>query len=349
MNRSFWNGKRVFITGHTGFKGSWLSLMLADCGAEVHGFALAPSTTPSIFVSANVPSVLAGSILGDIRDFTVLKAAIDQTNPEIVFHLAAQPLVRYSYKQPLETYSVNAMGTAHVLQASLENESVKALVNVTTDKCYENKEWVWPYRENEPLGGFDPYSSSKACSEIITAAYRQSFYQGVGRGLASARAGNVIGGGDWSEDRLIPDFLRAIDRNETLLIRSPNATRPWQHVLEPLAGYLALAESVYSQPLVFDQAFNFGPEESDVKSVEWIVRRLCEQIKGSTYRVEPATLHEAQCLKLDSSKAKSLLEWRPKLNLAQALDLTLEWHHAWREGKNMQEVTIEQARRYDQL
>lgn len=348
MNRHFWQGKKVFVTGHTGFKGSWLSLMLADSGAEVHGFALPPNTNPSIFESAKVAARLASSTFGDIRDLAVLKKAVDSVNPDIVLHLAAQPLVRFSYKQPLETYSVNVMGTANLLQVALENSHVKALVNVTTDKCYENKEWVWPYRENEPLGGFDPYSSSKACSEIVTAAYRQSFYHGAGKGLASARAGNVIGGGDWSEDRLLPDFLRAIDRKETLLIRSPNATRPWQHVLEPLSGYLALAEHVYAQPAEFSQAYNFGPEESDVQSVEWIVKRLCAQTPSSAYRVEQTTLHEAQCLKLDSSKAKSLLAWRPKLNLSQALDLTLEWHQAWREGKDMQEITIGQLRSYEQ-
>lgn len=349
MNRRFWQGKKVFVTGHTGFKGSWLSLMLADSGAEVHGFALPPNTKPSIFESADVASRLASSTFGDIRDLAALKQAVDSAKPDIVLHLAAQPLVRYSYKQPLETYSVNVMGTAHVLQVALENTSVKALVNVTTDKCYENKEWIWPYRENEPLGGFDPYSSSKACSEIVAAAYRQSFYHGAGKGLASARAGNVIGGGDWSEDRLLPDFLRAIDRQEILVIRSPNATRPWQHVLEPLSGYLALAEYLFSQPVEFSQAYNFGPEESDVQSVQWIVKRLCGQIAGSAYKVEQATLHEAQCLKLDSSKAKGQLGWRPKLNLTQALDLTLEWHRAWREGQNMQEMTIKQLRSHEQL
>ena len=346
MNKKFWKGKKVFLTGHTGFKGSWLALMLADARAEVHGFALPPDKSPNMFESAAVVKGLASSTFGDIRDMALLKQTIDSINPQIVLHLAAQPLVRHSYQFPLETYSVNVMGTANLLQAALDNGNVKGFVNVTTDKCYENKEWVWPYRENEPMGGFDPYSSSKACSELITAAYRQSFYEKAKIGLSSARAGNVIGGGDWSPDRLLPDFLRSIDKDEALVIRSPRATRPWQHVLEPLNGYLILAEAVYSKPREFSEAFNFGPEESDVQSVEWIVQRLCAQIEGSKYQIQPATLHEAQCLKLDSSKAKSKLSWRPKLDLTQALDLTLEWHKAWRRGEDMQSVTLQQVRAY---
>jgi len=254
VNSDFWRGKRIFLTGHTGFKGGWLSLWLQSMGAEVHGYALNPPTVTNLFGVADVSKRMASSVIADIRDASQLTEAMQRAKPEIVFHLAAQPLVRYSFAQPVETYAVNVMGTVHLLEAVRVTSGVKAVVNVTTDKCYENREWVWGYRESEAMGGFDPYSSSKGCAELVTSAYRQSFLASAGIALASARAGNVIGGGDWAADRLIPDFLRAMDAGEILKIRSPQATRPWQHVLEPLSGYLMLAERLYTDGAGFSEA-----------------------------------------------------------------------------------------------
>ena len=348
MNREFWNGKRVFLTGHTGFKGGWLALWLADMGAEVHGYALAPPTVPNLFTVANLQDHLASSMTADIRDAAALAQAIQIAQPDIVFHLAAQPLVRYSYAAPVETYAVNVMGTVNLLEAVRQTPSVKAVVNVTTDKCYENREWVWPYRENEAMGGFDPYSSSKACSELVTAAYRRSFLESAGTHLASARAGNVIGGGDWAADRLIPDFLRALDAGQVLTIRSPLATRPWQHVLEPLSGYLILAERLFSEGLEFAEAWNFGPEEADARPVQWIVEYLCSQVAEATWRCDAAPQpHEANMLKLDSSKAKAQLGWRPRWNLKAALGKTLAWHQAWKQGSDMAVISGQQIREYE--
>ena len=346
FNSGFWQGKRVFLTGHTGFKGGWAALWLQHMGAQVKGFALNPPSTPSLFECAKVASGMQSDI-GDIRDRDAIANSMRVFNPDILIHMAAQPLVRLSYREPVETYATNVMGTLHVFEAARQCPNLRAIVNITTDKCYENREWEWGYRENEPMGGHDPYSNSKGCAELVTSAYRKSFFSAPGTpSLASVRAGNVIGGGDWAEDRLIPDILNAFENKQPVVIRNPQATRPWQHVLEPLNGYLILAEAVYSKPREFSEAFNFGPEESDVQSVEWIVQRLCAQIEGSKYQIQPATLHEAQCLKLDSSKAKSKLSWRPKLDLTQALDLTLEWHKAWRRGEDMQSVTLQQVRAY---
>ena len=348
MNRSFWNNKRVFLTGHTGFKGGWLALWLADMGAEVHGYALAPPTEPNFFTVCMLQARLKSSTIADVRDAAALTPAMQAAQPHIVFHLAAQPLVRYSYTAPVETYAVNVMGTVNLLEAVRQTPSVRAIVNVTTDKCYENREWVWPYRENEAMGGYDPYSSSKGCSELITAAYRRSFLEPSSIHVASARAGNVIGGGDWAADRLIPDFLRALDAGQILTIRSPNATRPWQHVLEPLSGYLTLAERLYAEGQDFAEAWNFGPEESDARPVQWIVGHLCSQVPGSAWQCDTAPHpHEANYLKLDSSKAKIKLGWRPRWNLQSALGYTLDWHHAWRSGADMAATSLAQIREYE--
>jgi len=348
MNRAFWRGKRVFLTGHTGFKGGWLALWLADMGAEVHGYALAPPTEPDFFTVVNLKRRLASSTIADIRDAEVLTLAMQAAQPDVVLHLAAQPLVRYSYVAPVETYAVNVMGTVNLLEAVRQTSSVRAMVNVTTDKCYENREWVWPYRESEALGGFDPYSSSKACSELVTAAYRRSFLEAAGIHLASARAGNVIGGGDWAPDRLIPDFLRALDAGQSLTIRSPLATRPWQHVLEPLSGYLTLAEKLLTDGKGFAEAWNFGPEEVDAKPVQWIVEYLCGQVPDAVWKCDAAPQpHEANMLKLDSAKAKIELGWRPRWNLQTALGMTLAWHQAWKQGSDMTAISVQQIQAYE--
>ncbi len=344
---SFWNGKRVFITGHTGFKGGWLSLWLQSLGAKVHGYALDAPTDPHLFGVARVVEGMAGSTIADIRDADTFTAALQAARPEVVFHLAAQPLVRYSYTAPVETYAVNVMGTVNLLEAVRATPGVRAVVNVTTDKCYENREWLWGYREDEALGGHDPYSSSKACSELVTAAYRRSFLDAAGVALASARAGNVIGGGDWAADRLLPDFLRALDAGAKLQIRSPNAIRPWQHVLEPLSGYLLLAERLFTQPKIFAEGWNFGPADDDARTVRWIVEQLVSATPGAVWASNDTPQpHEAGYLKLDSSKARARLEWQPRWRLATALAKTLEWHNAWRGGKDMRAITLAQIGDY---
>lgn len=347
MNQEFWCGKRILLTGHTGFKGGWLSLWLQSMGAEVHGYALNPPTKTNLFEEAAVGKGMASSMIADIREAAKLSQAMQKAKPEIVFHLAAQPLVRYSYVQPAETYAVNVMGTVHLLEAIRATPSVRAVVNVTTDKCYENKEWVWGYRENEAMGGFDPYSSSKGCAELITSAYRQSFLEPAGIAVASARAGNVIGGGDWASDRLIPDFLRAMDAGETLKIRSPQSTRPWQHVLEPLSGYLMLAEKLFVNGAGFAEAWNFGPTDRDARPVRWIVERLAEMQCDVKWQCDEIPQpHEAHYLKLDSSKAKIRLNWEARWDLQTALQKTLEWHEAWRRLEDMRGATLSQIVQY---
>jgi CDP-glucose 4,6-dehydratase len=353
MNPEFWQGKRVFLTGHTGFKGSWLSLWLQSLGAEVTGYALNPPTKPSLFDVANVAANMK-SLIGDVRDLDLLKKSMKEARPEIVIHMAAQPLVRYSYANPVETYSINLMGSVHLLEAVRNTEGVRAVVNVTSDKCYENREWIWGYREDEALGGYDPYSNSKGCAELVTAAYRSSFfnpdnYQNHGVGIATARAGNVIGGGDWAEDRLIPDFMRAIIAGETVMIRSPNAIRPWQHVLEPLSGYLALAEKLYIQGNKFAEAWNFGPDDSDAKSVEWIVSQLVENWGGSAcFKIDSnaANLHEAHFLKLDCSKARMTLGWKPQWNANETIQSICAWHKAHLNGQDMKAYTLNEIKLY---
>ena len=347
MTPNFWRGKRVFVSGHSGFKGGWLCLWLQSMGAEVHGYALQAPTEPNFFTVAGVENGMASSTIADIRDYAQLLATINKIRPEIVLHLAAQPLVRYSYQNPVETYGVNVMGVVHLLEAVRTIGSVRAVVNVTTDKCYENREWPWGYRENEPMGGHDPYSSSKGCAELVTAAFRSSFFAEPGVAVATARAGNVIGGGDWAADRLLPDFLRAIDAGATLTIRSPGAIRPWQHVLEPLSGYLTLAEQLFQHGSVFAEPWNFGPADDDAQTVGWIVEHLATRNPGMVWHCDTVSqLHEANYLKLDSSKARTQLDWKPRWSLPAALDKTLVWHQAWRSGQDMRTISLAQISEY---
>ena len=345
---AFWKDKRVLLTGHTGFKGSWLSLWLQSMDAQVVGYALVPPTNPSLFEVAEVGKGMT-SIIGDIRDLAHLRAVFAEHKPEIVIHMAAQPLVRYSYIEPVETYSTNVMGTVNLLEAVRGTDSVKAVVNVTTDKCYENREWAWGYRENEAMGGYDPYSSSKGCAELVTAAYRNSYfhpdkYKEHGVAIASGRAGNVIGGGDWADDRLIPDIMRAITEGRPVNIRNPHATRPWQHVLEPLSGYLVLAQKLYEEGATYAEGWNFGPNDEDAKPVQWIVERLTAAWgEGASWVPDSGEHpHEAHYLKLDCSKAKGRLDWHPRWHLDEALAKIADWQKNYRQGANMQAVTLEQ-------
>jgi CDP-glucose 4,6-dehydratase len=357
MNTAFWHDKKVFITGHTGFKGSWLSLWLQELGAHVTGYALQPPSHPSLFELVQVAKGMT-SIVGDIRDGIQLTNAMQQAKPDIVIHLAAQPLVRRSYADPVETYSTNVTGTVHLLEGVRQTPSVRAVVNVTTDKCYENKEWVWGYRESEPMGGLDPYSSSKGCAELVTAAYRNSYFNKERYGehqvaLATARAGNVIGGGDWANDRLIPDVLRAIESAQSVKIRNPQATRPWQHVLEPLSGYLVLAEKLFTEGSAFAEAFNFGPAEEDAKPVQWIVEQLTQGWgHGASWHLDGGTHpHEAHYLKLDCSKARAMLGWQPHWSLTQALQAIIIWHkvyNAHQSGTEMRSLCFQQIKEYSQ-
>ena len=347
VSPDFWRGKRVLLTGHTGFKGSWLSLWLQSMGAELKGLALEPPTTPSLFVEAKVAQGMVSQI-GDIRDYDTVLKVVAEFKPEIVIHMAAQPLVRYSYKNPIETYATNVMGTVHLLEAIRQAGTTKVVVNVTTDKCYENKEWVWGYREDEPMGGFDPYSSSKGCSELVTSAYRRSYFAEAGIALASARAGNVIGGGDWAEDRLVPDILRAFENKQPVVIRNPNSTRPWQHVLEPLSGYLTLAEKLWDEPQVYAEGWNFGPKDEDAKPVGWIVERIASKWgDGATWQVDGGDHpHEAHYLKLDISKAKQRLLWAPRWCLDTALNQIVEWHQSWLAKADVRALSLAQIDQY---
>lgn len=353
--KDFWLGKRVFVTGHTGFKGSWLCLWLQHMGAIVQGYALAPPTKPSLFVELHVSERIS-SEEGDICDVERLYKSMHHFQPEIVFHMAAQSLVRLSYESPVETYSTNIMGTVSLLEAVRKVGGIKAVVNITSDKCYENQEWLWGYRESEPMGGFDPYSSSKGCAELITASYRRSFfnpekYHEHGCALASARAGNVVGGGDWALDRLVPDTLKAFSNQQTVTIRSPDAIRPWQHVLEPLSGYLMLAEKLYSKGPLFAEGWNFGPQEESAQSVRWIVKYLSSQWgAGASWQLDHAEHpHEANCLKLDCSKAKIKLGWQPVWDLEQTLNRIVSWHKAWLQGTDMYNYTMTEINDYMNL
>lgn len=348
VNKVFWKDKRVFITGHTGFKGSWLTLWLTMLGAEITGYALEPPTNPSLYRLCNLDNDI-NSIIGDIRDKEKLKKALLESKPEIIIHMAAQPLVRESYSNPVETYETNVMGIVYLLEAIRQCASVRAVVNVTTDKCYENKEWVWGYRENEPLGGFDPYSNSKACSELVTSSFRNSFfppenYKAHGVAMATARSGNVIGGGDWAKDRLIPDCLRSLIKGEQIIIRNPNSIRPWQHVLEPLSGYLLLAEKLYQEGTKFGEAWNFGPDDSDAKTVKWIVEKICNKWgTDASYLIDRTEHpHEAQYLKLDCSKANIQLGWKQKWKLEEAISKIVNWTQHYCNEKDVKDICKKQ-------
>ena len=357
IDTDFWKGRSVFLTGHTGFKGAWLSLWLNKMGASVTGYALSPPTVPSLYELCRVGE-LTTSIIADVRDLSSLKAAMIQAQPEVVIHIAAQALVRDSYQMPVETYATNVMGTVHLLEAVRYCGSVRAVVNVTTDKCYENREWAWGYRENEAMGGYDPYSSSKACSELVTAAYRSSFFtpscsyaltSSPAVAVATARAGNVIGGGDWGKDRLVPDCIRAFLKGEPVHLRNPDAIRPWQHVLEPLSGYMLLAQRLVQDGAKFADAWNFGPEDQDARDVGWVVASLCKKWgSGAEYTIDDGIHpHEATYLKLDCSKARAYLNWRTRWNLDITIDAIVRWTKAYQDGTNLRQVCMKQIDEYE--
>lgn len=346
----FWRGKRTLLTGHTGFKGGWLALWLRSLGAEVLGYSLPAPTHPSLFESARIAESVSG-VIADIRDLAQLRSAIREFSPEVVFHLAAQPLVRASYRDPVETYSTNVLGTVHVLEVLRQTKSVRSAVIVTSDKCYQNQELARGYRESDPLGGHDPYSNSKACAEMAVDCYRRCFFGGHDlAAIASARAGNVIGGGDWAPERLIPDLVRSAVEGAPLILRNPKSVRPWQHVLEPLSGYLTLAEGLWADRGRYAEAWNFGPEEKDSRTVEEVVALAVRQWGGGlTWSPETKPQpHETGILRLDSTKARGI-GWRPLLNAEQAVDWTIEWYRAWREQADVKELALEQIARYSRL
>ena len=355
INCSFWKGRRVFITGHTGFKGSWLSIWLDALGAHVSGYALDPPTQPNLFAQAGISRAIK-STCADIRDFSRLKAAIAESRSEVVIHMAAQSVVRRGYEDPLETYSSNVMGTVHLLEAIRQLGQPSVVVNVTSDKCYENKEWVWGYRESDRLGGHDPYSNSKACAELLTSAFCDSYFHTDDSGrfttaVASARAGNVVGGGDWTRDQLIPDLMRSFLNNKPCPIRSPSALRPWQFVLEPLRGYLMLAERLAETPSRFASAWNFGPAQTDTKPVSWIADRLAQSWGGSaSWHADDRThAREAHYLRLDVSKANNELGWQPVLPLSKALDWIVAWYRVFQTGGDLARFTRTQIEQYENL
>lgn len=348
VNPKFWAGKKVLLTGHTGFKGSWASLWLTQLGARVTGYALTPPTNPSLFQEAGISEII-DSRIGDVRDLENIKKVTAEVKPEIIIHMAAQPLVRYSYQNPVETYMTNVMGVVHVLEAARASGSVTGVLNVTSDKCYENTERTEGYREDEPMGGHDPYSNSKGCSELVTSAYRKSFFEKEGIFLASGRAGNVIGGGDWADDRLVPDIVRSVLNKQVLQIRNPNSLRPWQHVLEPVGGYLRLIEKLGSEGKDFSQGFNFGPkanESCDVVNIISIMNTFWNnQIKYEIIKSETQP-HEAHLLKLDCTKADKLLNWRPRWNINQALEKTVQWNLERLENRTIQDLCLRQISHY---
>jgi len=348
LSNNIFLNKKILVTGHTGFKGSWLCILLNRLGADIYGYALAPPTDPSLFVEAKIEKLMS-SFIGDIRDFQNLKQVLNEVKPEIIIHMAAQPLVRESYRNPIETYSTNVMGTVNLLEAIRQTECIKVLVNVTSDKCYENKEWHWGYRENESMGGYDPYSNSKGCSELVTASYRNSFfnpknYSQHGVTVATARAGNVVGGGDWADDRLIPDFIRSISKGEKLKIRSPYAIRPWQHVLDPLSGYLTLVSHLLLHGSKYAEAWNFGPKENDDKNVEWIASKICSLWgENVEYEIDSTPQpHEANYLKLDCSKAKVELGWSSRWDIETSLAKVVEWTKAYNKNADVRQLCVDQ-------
>ena len=348
VNSTFWNSKKVFLTGHTGFKGSWMSLWLQSMGAIVKGYSLEPNTTPNLYTVASVGTAMDSEI-GDIRDLNQITKSMSDFNPDILFHMAAQPLVRLSYQEPVDTYTTNVIGTVNVLEAARKCKSLKAIISVTTDKCYENKEWDWGYRESEPMGGHDPYSSSKGCAELVTSAYRRSFFSSDDTAsLASARAGNVIGGGDWAEDRLIPDILRAFEKSEPVVIRNPLSTRPWQHVLEPLSGYLVLAQELFLNGDNFAEGWNFGPKDEDCKPVSWILDEMVSHWgNNASWGLDKNNNpHEAGFLKLDCSKASNRLKWNPKWNLQLTLKSIVDWHQLYTNGGDLKKQCLKEINTY---
>jgi CDP-glucose 4,6-dehydratase len=356
VDPAFWVGRKVFLTGHTGFKGGWLSLWLASMGAKVTGYALAPNTMPSFFNITDIQRDMEASHLSDIRNFGELQKIMMQSKPEIVIHMAAQPLVRYSYANPIETYATNVMGTVNVLEAIRSIDSVSAAVVVTTDKCYENSGRILGYSENEPMGGYDPYSSSKGCAELVTSAYRQSYFSPEkfdkhGVAIATARAGNVIGGGDWSEDRLIPDAIKAFEVKKTLLIRNPLAVRPWQHVLEPLSGYLVLAQALHNNGPQFDGAWNFGPSDEDTTVVRDVIELLVAKWgpDASWTQDSAEQPHEAHTLRLNCQKARESLGWIPRWNIEKAIQNTADWYRIYFKNENMKLLSLQQINQYQSL
>jgi len=354
LNFGFWKGKNVFITGHTGFKGGWLSTWLKKHGANVLGYSLQPPTNPNLFEAANIKEGI-DSIIADVRDLENLKSVILSRKPEIIIHMAAQAIVRYSYNNPVETLTTNIVGTLNVLESVRDNDFVRAIVIVTSDKCYENKEWVWGYRETDSLGGYDPYSASKSCSELIAFCYYNSFFNPSDYGkdhhiaIATARAGNVIGGGDWAIDRLIPDCIKALSKNDVIVMRHPNASRPWQFVLEPLYGYLELAQKLYNDGPIYGGAWNFGPDDSNIKPVKWIVEQIIKLwgTPASWKTFGNNQPHETSYLKLDCSKAKSQLNWYPRWNLKESLEKTIEWYKAYYNGEDVLKIMMEQIEKYE--
>jgi CDP-glucose 4,6-dehydratase len=344
IDEEFWRGKRVFLTGHTGFKGSWISIWLSSLGAQVHGYALAAPTTPALFEQAHVAQQI-DSELGDVCNAEQLTRSIAAFQPEIIIHMAAQPLVRASYQNPVLTYATNVMGTVHVLEAARQVPGVRAVVVVTTDKCYENREWEWGYRECEPMGGHDPYSNSKGCAELVTDAYRRSFFAETNIAIGSARAGNVIGGGDWAEDRLIPDILKAFQEGRSAVVRNPHAIRPWQHVLEPLSGYLLLAETLYTQGQDAAKPWNFGPHDDGARPVDWIAGCMSDLWgDGASWELmeDSPQPHEATYLKLDISRARTYLGWSPTWTLQETLGRIVNWQRAWLSGSDVQQLCLDE-------
>ena len=353
MDRNFWKGKKVFITGHTGFKGGWLSIWLAESGAKVTGYSLKPETNPSLFKSCSIEKKI-NSIIGDVRDEKKLKKTILEAEPDIVFHLASQPLVLKSYENPVETYEINLMGTVNILNAMRDISSVKAFINVTSDKCYANDENLKAFKENDSMGGYDPYSSSKACSELITAAYRSSFFKNI-VAIATARAGNVIGGGDWAENRIIPDFIKKIQQKQKLVIRNPESIRPWQFVLEPLNGYLRLAEKLFQNSLDYAESWNFGPNKKDDKTVEWLISKFDKEYgdgNGNSFQIVSSkeSIHESKYLKLDCSKSIGRLNWSPKLSIEKSISMTCDWYrNFYKDNQDMYSFSVKQIKQYESI